>query len=356
MKHIIFILNFTVIYFFFIQSLLAQGETVFEYLTLRPGIKSNAMGGAQTAIANNYLAFYYNPAGLAKANYVSTGYSEINFDHPLGENQYPAWGVAVATPVGVIGYFSYASTLNFDAEAFPSIHYKSYQISYAHKLKNNIYLGFSLKHLQEETGSSVFRKAYSGDLGLLIENILPNLTFTLPFLNGQEWSQRFAGWHREGISFGFSILNTGPSKVKLDNGEMETHPLPQMLNLGIGYRVITSNILNVDMAVDFNKILVRVRQHNNYDNFFKAWFTSWEEDGWDSFHSGLDLNFYHLVSLYFGYEYHFNIENDTKGGTSIGFALGPDYAHFEALYKVYPVWLPNDIRQRQWWFGVSVSY
>lgn len=323
---------------------------VFEYLVLRPGIESAAMGGAQTAIVNDYQSFYYNPAGLSRINLFLIGYSKIHYEvFGIAENELPFGGGAIYLRIGVLGFGIYHSTIKNLITSDDLIKQRSYQLSFARRVSDHFRFGLTLKYLKKVSGPG---SAYTGDIGMIFENILSQLTFGMANPKPISFTGKFKKSDFRGLAFGVSLLNTGPDKVEYGGGSSD--PLPQMLNLGLGYKALASDFLNATLAIDLNKVLTR-RRGDKDDNFFKAWFTSWGEDGWDSFHTGIDVNFYHFLSLYFGYEYHFNVLNETKGGTSTGFAIGPDYARLEVYYRVYPILLPDN-PDREWRVGVSVSY
>lgn len=279
----------------------------FFFLTLRPGVKSNAMGGAQTAIVNDYLSFYFNPAGLSNLKTLTTGYSKINYEF-LGivKNELSFTGAAIKTPIGVIGMGAYFYTN--EIENFPSFKQRSYQLSFGRQLSHHLRAGLTLKYLYQNAYSQK-ASVFAGDLGLLIDNILPWLTLKLPFKDSFQFFRRFKKDNLSGLVLGISLLNTGPAKAEYPAAVPE--PLSQILNLGLGYKIIESDFLSTTLAIDLNKILVRI-QNGKEDNFIKAWFTSWQESGFDGLHSGLDLNFFHLVSLYFGYEKFYTWESDNN--------------------------------------------
>ncbi len=337
-----------VICLFLIKELYPQS---FYFLTLPPGIEGNAMGGAQTAIVNDYQAFYYNPAGLSVIKKGLFGFSRISYTFSTFKYTRDFAGVAVKTKEGVLGLSIYL----FENIQL-SFKQKNYQFSFAKQLNKNLHIGFSVKFLRQTSKSVgvhsydfVSYSAYTGDVGLLITNLLPNFTIEYSGKN----INRFERPCFKGLSFGFALLNTGPDKVNYTNDFSE--PVPQILNIGIGYHLFNSDIFNITFALDLSKLLVRI-QNNRADNFVEAWFTSWKQKGFDSFHSGLDLNFYHLISLYLGYERFYLIETNDKDGFTFGFALGPDFARLEAFYRIYPTYLPEPDRRKIWRLGFSLAY
>ena len=351
MKKAIYLLIITII-ILLCQEIYPQS---FYFLTLRPGIKGNAMGGAQTAIVSDYQSFYYNPAGLAKVKKGVFGYSRIKYNFSSYEYKRDFWGGAVRTTTGVLGLSTY-----FYENIQLSFKQKNYQFSFALQLRDNILFGFSVKYLHQQSKSiGTFREeditysAHTGDIGFLFDNILPNLTLKLP---DKISNQKFAKFKRdnfEGLSFGIALLNTGPDKVRYTTNYSE--PLSQILNIGVGYKILKSDFLCTTIAVDLTKFLVHIHNDES-DNFFKSWFSSWKDGGFDSFHSGLDLNILHLVSLFFGYEKFYTWDIEDNSGFTFGLAVGPEYARLESFYRVYPIYLPKPERNKSWRFGFNISY
>ncbi len=65
------------------------------------------MGGAQTAIVNDYQAFYYNPAGLSVIKKGLFGFSRISYTFSTFKYTRDFAGVAVKTKEGVLGLSIY---------------------------------------------------------------------------------------------------------------------------------------------------------------------------------------------------------------------------------------------------------
>ena len=349
LKKRIFTLFIITIFVLLIKEIYPQS---FYFLTLRPGIKGNAMGGAQTAVVNDYQSFYYNPAGLSMIKKGIIGYSKIKYNFSSFEYIRDFAGGALKTKEGVFGL-----SLYYFENVQLSFKQKNYQFSFAKWLNENIAFGFSVKYLHQTSKSvgiynyeNTSYSAYTGDIGLLITDIFPNITFVF---SEKININKFEREHFKGFSLGIALLNTGPDEVKYTDNLSD--PLPQMLNIGFGYNLISSNILNTIFALDLSKLLVQIKDDRS-DNFVKAWFTSWNHKGFDSFHSGIDINFYHLASLYFGYEKFYLMETDDKDGFTFGFSIGPDYAHIEAFYRAYPTYLPEPDRKKIWRFGFSIAY
>ena len=77
------------------QKILAQiVETSALFLTFKPGARANAMGGAQTAIANDFFSAYYNPAGLVNAKRLMIGFNQSDW---FGDLKHTYTGVILQT-------------------------------------------------------------------------------------------------------------------------------------------------------------------------------------------------------------------------------------------------------------------
>jgi len=336
---ILFVISVLIVQNSFSQSLF--------FLTLRPGIKSNAMGGAQTAIVNDYQSFYYNPAGLSRIKKGLLGFSNMKYSFITFRYLLSFSGGAIRTKYGTMGF----STYFFSNQMFP-VKQRSYQFSYASKISTNFHIGISVKYLYQNYYSDK-SSVFAGDLGVLLTNILPGSTIKMPLKSIIRNVNKFRKNDFTGFTIGFSLLNTGYGKVEYPAASPE--PIPQMLNLGLGYKIIESDWVSTTLAMDLNKILVKI-ENGKADNFIKAWFTSWQENGFDELHSGVDLNFFHLASIYFGYEKLYSIDSDNNDEFTFGFGIGPDFARLEAFYGGYPLYLHDEDREKTWRFGFNLNY
>lgn len=79
----------------------AQVETSALFLTFKPGSRANAMGGAQTAIADDFYSAYYNPAGLVNAKRLMIGFNQIKW---FGDLKHTYTGGVLQTPLGSVGF------------------------------------------------------------------------------------------------------------------------------------------------------------------------------------------------------------------------------------------------------------
>ncbi len=323
----------------------------FYFLTLRPGIKANAMGGAQAALVNDYQSFYYNPAGLARIKKGCLGFSNTHYNFLGYENKLNFGSVAYRmNKLGVFGFALYSFTNEISENQ--TIYQNSFQLSFGKTVSNNIHFGISIKYLRQNYFSKKSH-LFSGDIGLLLENILPVSTIKLLL---PEFTKRFNRYQKKdfkGISLSISLLNTGPGKTIYPASV--TEPISQILNLGIGYKLLESDLFSVTSAFDFNKNLVKIKDGKE-DHFLKAWFSSWKDRGFDGLHAGCDFNLFYLFSIYLGYEKFYSLESDYKDDFTFGFSIGPDYAHIEAFYRAYPTYLPEPDRKKIWRFGFSIAY
>ena len=80
---------------------LAQSGAVALFLTIPPGSRAHAMGGAQTAVANDFYALHFNPAGLSRLEKGSAGFSRHKF--VFGPFPITFMGGVYATRYGTLG-------------------------------------------------------------------------------------------------------------------------------------------------------------------------------------------------------------------------------------------------------------
>ncbi|MBU2599603.1 hypothetical protein KJ849_03385 [bacterium] len=139
------------------------------------GSRAQGLGGAFTALANDYNAIYYNPAGLSKLILptISSNYQSLFNLSPL-RNQ----SLSLTLPL------KKHQTLALDIQFFGKDLYqeKCLSLSYALSLSKNSYLGLNIKWLRLEIFEAGKVSSTGIDLGFLYE-ATKNLSFGLMVKN-----------------------------------------------------------------------------------------------------------------------------------------------------------------------------
>ena len=247
----------------------AQSEAGLLYLMIKPGARVAGSGEAFVATADDALATYYNPAGLAFQSGNVLSMSHTNWLPAFGSDLYheffayswrnEGWGnfgihviyMSYGEQVTTNEFGEYSGTyLPFDA---------ALGLSYGARLSDRSSAGVTMKILysrlsvkgagaEKGSGSGTF---YAVDLGFLHRSFL---------------------FRR--LSFGVNLQNVGPSISYIDTEQSD--PLPQNLKVGFAYQILQSEYNSLTVSTDFSKLLVR-RTKGKADPFYKALFTSWTD-------------------------------------------------------------------------------
>lgn len=200
-----------------------KGTAGAAFLTLEPGARAEALGGAFGGVADDALAANYNPAGLGflKSIEAAAGredrFQGLSYDYailsvpvlawtdkPLPENEWGTTAAAVysltATGVESRGLTETdAPTGTFDASN------RAFALSYGLALDDELALGGTFKYVDESLGAA-HGGAMTGDAGVLFKRA--------------EWS--FGG----GVRNAFGNLKLGST----------ADPLPSVVYAGAGWR------------------------------------------------------------------------------------------------------------------------
>ena len=197
------------------------GSVGFRFLGLGYGARPTAMGQAYTSMADDALAVFWNPGGLAWVENISISLSHSEY---LVDTKYEA--LAVALTVEDIGTFGIGVTVvdyggiketDFGVPgAFTGTTLDpsdlAIGVSFARKLSDNFSLGGTVKYFQEDLDvDGIKAKGVAFDVGTI-------------FVTGYR-----------GIKIGASMTNFGPD-VGFSGGEFQSDqdiPLPQSFRIGI---------------------------------------------------------------------------------------------------------------------------
>lgn len=167
-------------------STLNHAQSVSEagaaFLTLPPGSRANAMGLANTAVADDFYALYFNPAGIARLQKGSAGFYQHEW---LGIVPVTFTGAVYTTKLGSFGF----AFNNFDIDTRGpfgeelSSYERSFQFTYANQVGSHVALGGTIKLIQEKFDqpqgfTDASAHAWGLDIGILVQNIFPHFTYS----------------------------------------------------------------------------------------------------------------------------------------------------------------------------------
>ncbi|MDD5491175.1 MAG: PorV/PorQ family protein [bacterium] len=191
------------------------GTSGAQFLKVGVGSRATAMGGVFTGVADDVSAMYWNPGGLGGLKKTEVLYT---YNKWFQDITHQFLGAAVPTKVGVFGFG--VTLLGMDdlekrtadvetAEGTFKAQDMAFGVSYGKAITESLMLGGNLKMLS----SKIDDESASGlavDLGALMKTGV------------------------QGLNVGFAVTNLGGKYKFIDEGD----PLPMMIKLGAGYKVL----------------------------------------------------------------------------------------------------------------------
>ncbi|MFQ5651146.1 MAG: PorV/PorQ family protein [bacterium] len=238
-----------------VTSIDRVGTTAAQFLKIGAGARPIAMGGAYTALSNDILSTYWNPAGLSRI--AGTGEATFNHSEWLAETNYDF--AAFSINVGTVGSFG-AQVISFGTPEQPvrtvrnpdgtgqfwDANSIALGVTYARNLTDRFSIGFTAKFVQE----SIFNVRALGaafDLGVLYDTPLQNLTLGATITN---FGTKMSLGGRD-IFFNEDPL---PEDGTVDQvpGEFRTDSFEMPLNLrfGLAWRVMSNETFKVVASAD----------------------------------------------------------------------------------------------------------
>ena len=346
--------NLLIILLLFASSqIFAQGETAVPFLTLEPSARANGMAGSFTAVSNDAFSMYYNPAGISNLEYGSYGYYRYQWyiDQPEPSYLYTA-GTFTVPEIGSFGisytqmYFGENIRVDDNGNFLDKYESKEWALSlgYGRNLSQTTSIGASIKFIKSILDDT--NTGFALDFGFLFRNFYPNLCYKQNFVN---IPYKTYMKHRSfsGPSIGVALLNVGPNMEYVGNN----YPLPQQLRFGVGWNLIDTDILGFLLTSDLRKYLFK-KDQNGYDNFYEAWFSSWEDFSFNElqFSYGAEFSFFYLLSFRFG-QHFLGKRSGGEDYLTYGFSLGPEKLQL-SWYKVKR----QNEEDNTWHIGFSIAY
>jgi len=224
----------------------AVGEAIAPSVTFAPSARSEGMGRAYVAIADDATASWWNPAGLAFLSNrnisamhtkLAPGLADDVYFEYLGYAQSTKdWGGLAAS----IAYLTYGDILGTDAEGRATGTFTSYEIvpsvAYGTALAKDLGIGVNLKviHVNYAPSWAVMEgkagkgTTFGADIGIL--------------------------YKRERWSAGACFQNLGPNLTLIDADQ--SSPINRNLKVGVAANVWQGNIGRFIAAFDVNKPFV----------------------------------------------------------------------------------------------------
>lgn len=226
----------------------AQSQAGAASTLIAPGARSDGMGRAFAAVADDANMIWWNPGGMAfvrghDASFMYTQLvpdlaDDVNFSYLAYVQHVEGWGGLGAA----IGYLSYGKTEGMDDQGNPTGEFTSYEIAptiaYGTEIADNLGFGVALKLARVDLAPALVTldgrpgrgTSFAADIGTL---------WKVP-----KWKASFAA----------VIQNLGPDIAYID--EDQSDPLGRNLKIGVAYTPFENEIHRVLVAADANRFLL----------------------------------------------------------------------------------------------------
>ncbi|MEJ2634372.1 MAG: PorV/PorQ family protein [Calditrichia bacterium] len=280
-----------------VSSINRVGTTAAQFLKIGAGARPIGMGGAYTAVSEDILSVYWNPAGLSRI--IGSGEAAFNHANWLAETSYDF--AAFSFNIGMIGSFGF-HFISFRTPEQPvrtvdlpdgtgqywSANMVSLGLTYAKNLTDQFSIGFTGKYVQEK----IFNESAHGaavDLGIFYKTPWKNLTLGAAIFNfgtkmHMDGSDLYNNVDPEAAS---GSVDAVAAKYRTENFDM-----PLSLRFGIAWQAVKNENLQIMTAVDG----VQPNDNSQYLN------------------SGLEIGLRRVIYLRGGYKALFQ-ENSEQGLT-----------------------------------------
>ncbi len=338
------------------HALFGQGESAVPFLLIAPNARADAMGESGAALADDASASFWNPAALAflPGQEISLTHSawlpqfqqsDLFYDYLAYRNHLDDWGGTLGASVTYLSLGEFNETTPDGPEVINT--FRAYELAatlgYAMKVTNDFGVGLNLRFIHSSLAPFNVQ-------GQDRQGVASSISFDLATL----WKPTGLGDIGDRVSVGLNLSNLGPKLTYIDAEQAD--PLPTNLRLGIAANIVKSEYNNMNIVVDFARLLVRrypqITDSNGTvitspqpDNFYKAIFTSWGDGGLKKVTIGTGIEYWYgapkLVALRFGYFY----ENPNYGGRKfMTFGAGVrydvygfDFSYLSAIEENHPL-------------------
>ena len=272
---------------------LAQSEAGAIFLLIAPGARAGGMGEAQTAVANDAYASYWNPAGLGFLEGKELALMHVNWLPGLADDlyyeffafrkKYPTLGTLGGHLIFLnLGEQIRTSETGDELGTFTS-YMTAFSLSYSALISRTQSFGINSKisyqHLVEIGAGAEKGKGTSIDFG-----------FDLGYMHKE--------WLSPNLTLGLNLSNLGPKVSFIDPDQAD--PQPTNLSIGFNYAVINSEFNKLNVVYDVDKLLVSSYPDMDWDG--DGYIGGFDEDGnqsaYNDYNSGGQIEIAHTDPIY----------------------------------------------------------
>jgi hypothetical protein len=238
-----------------ISSIDRVGTTAAQFLKIGAGARPIGMGSAYTAVANDILSVYWNPAGLARVG----GYGEAMFNHSawLADTRYnfAAFSLNLST-FGALAFHVISFSTpeqpvrtienpegtgqNWDANSI------ALGLTYAQNLTDRFSIGFTARYI----GERIFNANAMGmgfDIGIFYETPIENLTLGAVVSN---FGTKMRMYGRDLYINHSPIDEDGTVEAVPAEYRTDSYHLPLNLKFGLAWNAVHNENFSVLVAAD----------------------------------------------------------------------------------------------------------
>jgi hypothetical protein len=258
----------------------AQGESAVPFLLIAPNSRASGVGESGTGSVDDASAIFWNPAELAflKGQEISITHAnwlpqfnlpDLFYDHLNYRQDIDAIGGTIGASVTYLSLGEFSVTTSKGPEVVDKFKSFEYAVTagYATKAYSDLGIGLNVRYIhsalspigtESEQGNGI-ASTVSFDLALMYR---PE-KLEVPLLG--DFGHRF--------SVGVNLSNLGPKVTYVDAAQAD--PLPTNLRVGFGYKLLDDEYNNLQLGLDFSRLLVRRHDDGTSDPFYRALFSAW---------------------------------------------------------------------------------
>ena len=247
--------------------------TAVPFLQIEPDSRAAGMGNAGVAIADNAYAVFWNPAGLGRQEGTEFSFThapwlpalgaDLSFEYLAGKHNLGSMG----TVGGHLTYFNLGEQIRTNSNGDELGTFKSYELSAG--LSYGVEVGGGLS---VGAGGRFVYSSLTGGVGTEDGDTFPGKTFGFDL--GAIYQGPTLGLAGGATpSVGFSLANVGPGISYTDSNLSDA--IPTTLRFGGALDTQLDQFNRINLALDFNKVLVSRDTAGNYDPVLQALFSSW---------------------------------------------------------------------------------
>jgi len=256
----IFIVSILFFTYVLIFSTASQAGAVF--LLIYPGSRAVSLGNSYTAISDDALATYYNPAGMGLQEKRDIVLMHAPWLRGFGNDMYYEFFAGVfPTKYGVWGgsiVYLTAGEISAEENNDPTAIWTTFDLalnlSYSYRIKTDMSVGISGKFIYSFLAPDWIIQKYLGE-----ERGGQGQSIALDFGFMKKFGDR--------ISLGVSLSNLGPGLKYLANGS--TDDLPATLRVGFSYKIIENQLNKLIFTTDLTKVIAGINLDSLSSSDFK---------------------------------------------------------------------------------------